>query len=390
MEIRDFNLRHLAAVTAVRALGTVSGAARTVHLTQPAITQGIAKLERALGMPLFLRRPDGMEPTEACSLLAARAEVALRLIASRRTSMTQIRAFLAFASGGTYASAAAATGLSEASLHRAVSDLSAAYGGTLLDRRGRRLILTRKGQAIARSLRLAVVELEAALVDIAALAGREIGRITIGAMPLARARLLPDVIARFHAEHPGTDLAVIEGSHAELVDPLRDGRVDIVVGALRQESAAEFVTEPLFRDIPLIVGRAGHPLKNLSGAIDGKRLLSYPWIVPGKSTPLRTLWRRMFEQLGEKAPHVAIECGSGLMIRQILIASDHLTLLSADQISVELEAGWLRSFGPAPGDLGRTIGATIRADWRPTVRQQRFFQLLREGGDSFETSIRIK
>jgi hypothetical protein len=159
-----------------------------------------------------------------------------------------------------------------------------------------------------------------------------------------------------------TDLAVIEGSHAELVDPLRDGRVDILVGALRQESAAEFVTEPLFRDIPLIVGRAGHPLKNLSGAIDGKRLLSYPWIVPGKSTPLRTLWRRMFEQLGEKAPHVAIECGSGLMIRQILIASDHLTLLSADQISVELEAGWLRSFGPAPGDLGYCVRNELLRD----------------------------
>lgn len=388
MEIQDFNLRHLAAVAAVRSLGTISGAARTVHLTQPAITQGIAKLERALGIPLFLRRPDGMEPTEACALLAARAEVALRLIASRRTSMAQIRAFLAFASTGTYASAAAATGLSEASLHRAVADLSAAYGGTLLDRRGRGLVLTRKGQTIARSLRLATVELDAALVDLAALAGREIGRITIGAMPLARARLLPDVIARYHAEHPGTDLAVIEGSHAELVGPLRDGRIDILVGALRPESGSEFVTSPLFRDIPLVVGRAGHPLGELRGAADGKRLLTYPWIVPGQATPLRALWRRMFEMLGEEAPHVAIECGSGMMIRQILIASDHLTLLSADQIAVELEAGWLESFGPAPGDLGRTIGTTIRADWRPTVRQRRFLDLLREGGDSFDTSIR--
>lgn len=382
MDLHELNLRHLGALVAVRALGTINGAARTVHLTQPAVTQGIARLERHVGCPLFVRRPDGMEPTDAGAILADRAEAALRLIGTSRATMAQIRAFLAFANSGTYAAAAGVTGLSEASLHRAVGDLGLAYGGTLLDRRGRGLVLTRKGRDIAQSLRLAMIELEAGLVDVAALAGHEIGRLVIGAMPLARARLLPDVIAAFHAEHPATDIAVVEGSYAELAGPLREGRIDLMVGALRTGEAPDLRSTPLFRDTPLIVGRAGHPLGAMAAPHAADALLAYPWLMPNEGTPLRNLWRRMFEKLGSAPPHVAIECGSVMMIRQILIASDHLTLLSADQISVELEAGWLAEFGAAPGDLGRTIGMTVRADWRPTARQARFVQLLASDGDS--------
>ena len=40
----QFNIRHLAAMAAVVELGSVSLAARAVNLTQPAVTQGIAKL----------------------------------------------------------------------------------------------------------------------------------------------------------------------------------------------------------------------------------------------------------------------------------------------------------------------------------------------------------
>ncbi|MFX8223177.1 LysR family transcriptional regulator, partial [Acinetobacter baumannii] len=45
MERLDVNLRHLRAFLAIMESGSVTAAAREVHLTQPAVTQGIAKLE---------------------------------------------------------------------------------------------------------------------------------------------------------------------------------------------------------------------------------------------------------------------------------------------------------------------------------------------------------
>jgi len=376
MDPLDFNSRHLRAMVAIVASGRVSSAARAVNLTQPAVTQGLAKLEAQIGMALFHRRPDGMVATDAAHILARRAEAALRRIGNRHATGAQIRAFLALADAGGYATAATATGLSEASLHRAVGDLSVNLGQRLVERRGRGIALTARGMVVARNFRLALAELRSGIAELAALHGREVGRIVIGAMPLSRARLLPRAISLFHARHPQVDLTIVEGSHAELVGPLRDGEIDLLVGALRADAPDGIAQQPLFDDRPIIIGRADHPLAANGGTIDAGDLVSYPWIVPAPGTPLRTLWASMFATAGVAPPHVPIECGSVIMVRQILIDSDFLTLLSTDQVRVELEAGWLAAIGDVPGDIGRTIGISTRDDWRPTTLQQRFIETL--------------
>lgn len=371
------NIRHLAAVTAILRTGSVTQAARLVNLTQPAVTQGIARLEQQLGLPLFTRGAAGMAPTEAGRLLAARAEVALRLIASPRVTATQMRAFMALARAGSYPAAATRTGLSEASLHRAVADLAVGLGHRLVERRGRGIMLTARGQAMARAFRLADAELRSARAELAALRGLEIGRISVGAMPLSRARLLPAAVAAFHHRHPGVEFALLEGSHAELIGPLRDGEIDLLVGALRDPPPGDdVVQQPLFVDRPVVLGRAGHPLASASGPIGLDRIGQFAWVLPGGDTPLRREWRQMFEAAGRAAPAVPIESGSVMMTRELLMQSDFLTLLSPDQVAVELEAGWLVRIADAPAAISRTIGLTTRADWRPTRMQRHFIAAL--------------
>lgn len=50
---------------------SISGAARTLNLTQPAVSQHIAGLEAAIGRSLFDRQARGVEPTAAAKELAA-------------------------------------------------------------------------------------------------------------------------------------------------------------------------------------------------------------------------------------------------------------------------------------------------------------------------------
>ncbi|QAY76430.1 LysR family transcriptional regulator [Sphingosinicella sp. BN140058] len=373
MDASDFNLRHLAAMVAAAESGSLSAAARRVNLTQPAITQGVSKLERGLGLPLFERRPGGMEPTDAARILAPRAAAALALIGSSRVTGPQMRAFMALARGGSYVAAAAATGIREASLHRAVADLALGLGHRLVERRGRGIALTARGLAVARRFRLAEAELKAALSELAALQGREIGRIAIGAMPLSRARLLPNAVAAFHRAHPQVDLSIAEGSHVELVGPLRDGEIDLMLGALRDPSPGDdLVQTPLFVDRPVVLGRSGHPLAGRGTMPAMADLARFAWVVPPEGTPLRAQWRRMFDLSGVAVPRVAIESGSVIVVRQLLIQTDFLTLLSPDQVAVELEAEWICRIGTPPGDPHRTIGITARAGWRPTPLQRRF------------------
>ena len=369
MEIAKLNLRHLRAFVETVALESLSKAAQAVNLTQPAITQALAKLETLLGLPLFDRHANGMTPLPPALLFTPRAQAALAHINSQRVTMTQVQALITLAKHGSYAAASAATQLSQPALHRAIQDATLALGRTLVERRGRGVMLTEAGQRAARGFRLACAELTAGLSEIEELKGREVGRIAIGAMPLARARLLPTAVAAFHRAHPEVDIMIAEGSHTELIEPLRDGELDMLIGALRDPPPGDDVIQrPLFEDHPVILGRKDHPLINP----DIAALADYSWIITGPATPLRVQWERMFTAKGIKPPHVPIACGSVITIRQLLMTGDYLTMLSPDQVAVELEAGWLRVICDTPEDLVRTIGLTTRSGWNPTKLQATF------------------
>lgn len=377
MQPDALNLRHLASLAATARLGSLSAAAQAISLTQPALTQGLAKLERQFGEPLFERRPGGMVPTPPAKMLAPRIEAALAHIASPRVTMAQMRALIALADAGSYPGASAATGLSQPTLHRAVGDLSIGLRRVLVERRGKGIAFTEAGRRTVRAFRLARAELVAGLSEVAALRGRETGRVAVGAMPLSRARLLPAAVTAFHRAHPHVEIRIVEGSHAELIEPLRDGDIDLLIGALRDPAPGDDVVQmPLFEDQPVVIARAGHALakeRDITPAL----LANYPWTISAPGTPLRLLWERMFARADVPLPLVPVECGSVITIRQMLLDSDFLTLLSPDQVAVELEAGWLTQVGEPPAELRRIIGVTIRSGWRPTGMQQHFLDQVR-------------
>ena len=376
MELLGLNLRHLHAVARIASLGRIGAAAQAVNLTQPAVTQALAKVEAVIGLPLFERQTGGMTLTAAGTLLVPRIEAALGHVASPRVTMAQLRALIMLADGGSYAEGARAGGLTQPSLHRAVGELSVALGRTLVERRGRGVGLTSAGRRTVRAFRLARAELVVAASELAALTGRETGRITIGAMPLSRARLLPATVTEFHRQHPQVEIRIVEGSHAELIEPLRDGEIDLLIGALREPAPGSDVEQrALFTDRPVILGRAGHPLVGRA-AISAATLADYEWTIAAPGTPLRALWQRLFDGAGVTAPLVPIECGSVITIRQILLDTDFLTLLSPDQVAAELAAGWLAKVCDVPAELGRTIGVTARVDWRPSALQGAFLAML--------------
>ncbi|MBD2056220.1 LysR family transcriptional regulator [Oculatella sp. FACHB-28] len=74
------NLEWYRSFVAVYRVGTVSGAAEVLHLTQPAVSQHVAALESTLGTPLFQRMPRRMLPTEAGKRLYTRVVTAIETL----------------------------------------------------------------------------------------------------------------------------------------------------------------------------------------------------------------------------------------------------------------------------------------------------------------------
>ncbi|UZK65186.1 LysR family transcriptional regulator [Sphingomonas sp. M1-B02] len=380
----DLNLRHLRALPVIAAQGSMSGAALAVNLSQPALTQGLAKLERQLGMALFDRRRDGVSATEAGMLMADRATTAIGHLAaaSQRRGVrgfarpedlmtaSQLHAFLALADAGSFVGAAAATGLSQPALHRAARDLEQISGVVLAERRGRGVVLTAAGRRLARGIRLAAREIAAGIAEVSGDA--ETGTIAIGAMPLCRALILPHAIAAFVAGSPRAVIDVAEGSWRELVEPLRDGVIDLMIGALRDEAPHGLEQRALFTDRLAVIGRTGHPLAGMARPTL-EDLARFGWIVGQADTPLRGHWEALFAGHRLEAP---IECGSVMVIRGVLRDSDLLTLLSPDQVALEARSGVLAQIGPPLAQCVRTIGITTRIGWRPTAAQRRFVALV--------------
>ena len=82
MEIKDVDLNLLAVFNQLLVERRVSKVAENLGLTQPAISNALARLRKLLGDELFLRTPGGMEPTPFADQLAEPVAYALGMIHS--------------------------------------------------------------------------------------------------------------------------------------------------------------------------------------------------------------------------------------------------------------------------------------------------------------------
>jgi DNA-binding transcriptional LysR family regulator len=285
-----------------------------------------------------------------------------------------VRGLIALAEAGSFLRAAEDASVSVPSLHRAVRELETLSGTALVERRGRGVGLTRAGTKLARGFTIAVAELGAAMEE----TGDSGGRLSIGAMALSRSHLLPATLAELLQERPHIRVDVVEGSYLELVELLRSGRIDILIGALRDAPGRDLLQEPLFTDRLTVIGRAEHPLAGKIAGFD--QLSDYSWIVARRASGLLDRWQEMFDRSGKPRPEAPIQCGSVALIRGLLLRTDFLTLLSTDQVRSEIEAGTLVRIDSDVPDTMRIIGAITRRDWFPTKLQEAFMVALRRIG----------
>ncbi len=78
VRVMNFELQHLRTFVAVAEAGSVTGAAKRLALSPPAVSAYIQKLEDELQVPLFIRTSQGMEVTAQGRVLRAKAEQTLQ------------------------------------------------------------------------------------------------------------------------------------------------------------------------------------------------------------------------------------------------------------------------------------------------------------------------
>ncbi len=394
------NIRHLRVFLVVVDAKSISKASEKVFLSQPAITQAIAKLETALETSFFNRRSDGMYVTESGEVFAGRVRRALNMIqqgikdtvrigdgkggqASHLLQMlttTQLRALVAVSEVQNFSIAGRNLGVSQSSLHRAARELESLLEVTLFEKTSIGISTSKAARILARAVKLAFAEIKQGWDEVNALHNREVGQILIGSMPLARTSILPKAIVKFSDSYPDFKISVNDGPYDDLLTHLRHGDLDFLIGALRFPAPSDdVVQEELFSSPVTVVARPDHPLCKVKN-VTLEQLAQYSWVVPRKGTPTRAIFDSIFTEAEMEIPEKLVETSSQILIRSLLRDSDRLTVISEHQIQHEL---MMKMLVTVPFDLSETsrpIGLTLRKDWQPTKKQQQFLDLLRENG----------
>ncbi|MCA0942075.1 LysR family transcriptional regulator [Salipiger pacificus] len=373
------NLRHLRVFLAVLELRSLTLASARVRVSQPAVTQALAKLEAQAGGPLFDRTRQGVFATDRGRVLGARVarafarlDPALAAVSPRlclTASNSQLSTLIAVVDTENFTLAARALGHAQPTVHRAISQIETEAGQQLFERRRNGLVPSRAALRLAQAARLALAELAQAEADLAEIDGREVGQIVVGALPMARSVLLPQAVAEFRLLRPQQPILVVEGLYDDLLAGLRCGDVDLILGALRDPAPiGDVVQTALFNDKLAMLARPGHPLVG-AGTLTAQELVGQNWVVPRQGTPSRAQFDAFFAALPGGGPQSVIEAGSILFMRELLARGDFLGCISEAQAVAEISHGSLQRLDVAGHWSNRPIGLTLRADWVPTQAQ---------------------
>ena len=393
------NLRHLGALTAVVAAGSVAGAAEGMYRVRSAVTRSILELERALGRQLFDRRSGRLALNAYGGLVLARAHRIEKEFEEARAQLVtrggirssadvqalfasilngrRLAIFASLAEKRNMQTVAREFNVTQPAISIALKALEDGLGVALFDRGARGLAPTPAGEITAFYFKRVLAELRHIGPDIAASEGTLQGSVHVGALPLGRTHILPRAIAALLDRHPLLHVTTVESPYEALAASLRSGDIDFIFGALRSAAdEKDLEHEALFEDRISVIARAGHPLTRAK-RIDIETLRRARWVLSRSGSPSRELLELSFSEARQAPPEPAVETGDLAVLRGLLMESDMLTAISAHQLRYEIrdaslvvldfpldrtrrQIGLVQRVGAFPAPGGRALMDEIR------------------------------
>lgn len=241
-----------------------------------------------------------------------------------------LQVFLAVAKAESMQRAAAEVHLTQPAISKLIVELEQVFGTKLFIRSRQGVALTEGGRALAARAGHILNDIENARHEVFAIASGALGCVRIGVLPVVEARLLPATLLALRRSAPGLSAQIEEGTRAVLMNALRRGEIDCVIGRLDPgEQDRDLRIEKLVRLPIKVVASPKHPLarrRRLSWA----DVAAYPWILPKAGAPIRTVIDREFVEAGVTSPLPMIESTSIRLNLAVLSGTDMIGVMSED------------------------------------------------------------
>ncbi len=299
----------------------------------------------------------------------------------RNVQLRHLRCLVAVAQERHLARAAERLALSQPAVSKTLSELEAIVGTRLVDRSkaGRRGVqgLTAAGeQLLAHALRV-LEALDASAQAVAPAAGGRIERLRVGALPSVAPALLPIALARLRDGWPQVQIMVKSAANGVLLDELRAGELDLVVGRMSDPRLMGGLSFELLHTEPLVFAvRAGHPLALKAASVQA--VLGYPLVVYGEGTSPRHNTESFLSARGLVLPTNALQTLDVAVARALVAVSDAVWITPLGAARGELANGRLVQLRIETAGTEEPVGLLQRSDAEPSALRAAMAALLRE------------
>ncbi len=296
----------------------------------------------------------------------------------------QLHAFSALARRGSFTLAAKDLFLTQSAVSHAIKALEDDVGCRLLDRVGRRVLLTQAGEQFLRHTEKILREMEAARAGIEGLIKWGHGRLRVGASTTACQYILPTVLREFRQSYPKCVIRIEPGDHAHLLELLRGGNIDLAILLEPPRSVSEFAFVPLFQDELRFVLAPRHPWA-VQGRVPREAIENETLVLYYKTSQTFRLVNEYFREEKITLSNF-IELGSMEAIKELVKIGLGAGVLAPWIARAELENGTLVSLPLGPRRLRRSWGVAHLAGRRLALAEETFVGLCRSACDTLGLS----
>ncbi|QQQ01135.1 LysR family transcriptional regulator [Lysobacter enzymogenes] len=306
--------------------------------------------------------------------------------AYKSDKLKPLRAFCQTARLGSVSRAAEALYLSQPAVTLQLQALEREMGVRLLERSGRRLALTREGEALyelARPLVEGLDGLEGVFRE--RIRGLDAGELNVAAGSSTILYLLPKIVEAFRAAHPEVRLTLHNVTGAGGLDLLRSDGVDLAVGSML-DVPGDLSYAPVYRFEPMLIAPRDHPLAQLE-TLTLQDLSPYGLILPPQRLTTYRMVDLVFQQ--NRVPYtVALEVGGWEVIKQYVAMGLGISIVTAICLTeadrARLSARSLADYFPS-----RSYGVVVRKGKYLSPQARAFTELIQpalfERGDYYAT-----
>jgi DNA-binding transcriptional LysR family regulator len=288
----------------------------------------------------------------------------------------QLRAFIAIAESGTFTAGALRVHVTQAAISMQIRQLETEIGARVFVRAPRHVILTEAGEQLLHRARQILREHDAALEEIAELAGAERGRLRIGsASAMVLTDQLPGILNELRRQHPRAEISVTSGTSESLVEQIVAGELDIAFVSLPVDVRG-VQTERLSEDQLVAIASPKHKLAKQK-TISAYTLAGEKLILGERGGNTRRLIDQFFAQAGVTLK-VAMELSRQAAIRRMVEEDMGVGIVPVRSVKEEVEKGRLIRWWIEGAQINWELGLAQLSGGYESPIMQKFIALARK------------